>query len=188
MLPINNPDGFHQKYKVTKTDGSPCDPKAVYLVLRLDGTSFYSIASRMAAKVYAENTPAKKMGDDLVKMIKRLGDESWAKAEAVADAEARVEAETAAKVVAKAKFAVEAKTKTWGAVMAETEVAAKAWDVAKANLAAWAKAAITARSKAKGETMVAAEAAVKAEAWAASKIGEEAWADAWDEITDWAAT
>lgn len=28
--------GWHQKYVITKTDGSPVDPDAVYFVLRLD--------------------------------------------------------------------------------------------------------------------------------------------------------
>ncbi|WP_219824447.1 hypothetical protein, partial [Enterobacter cloacae complex sp. 4DZ1-17B1] len=31
-----NPNGFHSRYSVTKADGSPCDPDAIYFVLRVD--------------------------------------------------------------------------------------------------------------------------------------------------------
>ncbi len=31
-----NPDGFHARYRVTKADGTPCDPGAIYFVMRLD--------------------------------------------------------------------------------------------------------------------------------------------------------
>lgn len=33
----SNPHGLHQRYVVAKTSGEPVDPKAIYLVLRLDG-------------------------------------------------------------------------------------------------------------------------------------------------------
>lgn len=31
-----NPNGLHQRYIVTKADGSPVDPNAIYFVMRLD--------------------------------------------------------------------------------------------------------------------------------------------------------
>ena len=38
MLPTEseNPNGLHARYIVTKASGEPCDPEAVYFVLRLD--------------------------------------------------------------------------------------------------------------------------------------------------------
>jgi hypothetical protein len=53
-----NPDGLHQRYNVTKADGSPTDPNAVYFVLRLDsgGSDPKHIAAcRQAARVYARH-------------------------------------------------------------------------------------------------------------------------------------
>lgn len=51
-----NPYGFHRKYAVSKADGSPVDPNAEYLVLRLDDgckQSPHFRASRKAAHTYA---------------------------------------------------------------------------------------------------------------------------------------
>ena len=38
MIPIRqkNPDGLHQRYKISKVDGAPIDVEAEYFVLRLD--------------------------------------------------------------------------------------------------------------------------------------------------------
>lgn len=39
MLPTpeQNPDGLHGRYKITKVDGTPVDPEAIYFILRIDG-------------------------------------------------------------------------------------------------------------------------------------------------------
>ena len=188
MLPTKkeNPHGFHRKYNITKADGSPCDPEAVYLVLRLDGTSFYSVASRMAAKVYAENTPAEKMGEDLLQMTKRLGDESWAEAVpkvhwADAMAEDKLTAE-AAKAASKSKVRakVEAKAEAWSKAEAWAKSIAKTW----AETSAWAKA----EDRAETKVWVEIKAEVWAEVWAEATIRAEAArakADAWAEVEAW---
>ena len=44
-------DGLYGKYIVTKSDGSPVDPKADYFVLRLDTDK----TARHAARTYARN-------------------------------------------------------------------------------------------------------------------------------------
>lgn len=41
--------GIYEKYTITKTDGTPIDPKAQYFVLRLDT----DLAARIAAVAYA---------------------------------------------------------------------------------------------------------------------------------------
>jgi len=45
--------GFYQKYKVEYADGSPIDPRAQYLVLRLDAGEYLS-ACRAGAAAFAE--------------------------------------------------------------------------------------------------------------------------------------
>lgn len=53
----DNPTGLHQRYKVTKADGSPTDQLATYFVLRLDshGKDVQHIAAcRAAARAYAD--------------------------------------------------------------------------------------------------------------------------------------
>ena len=53
----DNPDGFHCRYNVTKTDGTPSDPNAMYFVLRLDGNGKderHINACRSAAIAYAK--------------------------------------------------------------------------------------------------------------------------------------
>ena len=72
-----NPRGLHQRYIVTKADGSPIDPKATYFVLRLDsnGTDAGHIAAcRCAAKEYAENAPVhlKVMAKELLDLVESL--------------------------------------------------------------------------------------------------------------------
>jgi hypothetical protein len=55
-----NPQGFHQRYVVTKTNGEPVDPRAIYLVLRLDpfGDDLEHVrACRAAAVEYAKKAP-----------------------------------------------------------------------------------------------------------------------------------
>ena len=50
----DNPNGLHQKYIITRADGEPVDPKAVYFVLRLDGDHAHNQASRVAALKWAD--------------------------------------------------------------------------------------------------------------------------------------
>ncbi len=48
----NNPEGLHQRYIVSKVDGSPVDPEAIYLVLRIDRkgeNQWWSACCRYAA-------------------------------------------------------------------------------------------------------------------------------------------
>lgn len=47
-----NPEGFHQKYRVEKLIGES-DPNAVYLVLRLDGEDQWASTCRFAARAIA---------------------------------------------------------------------------------------------------------------------------------------
>ena len=50
-----NPVGLHRRYNVTKANGEPCDPNAVYFVLRLDDNGdddTHLIACREAARAY----------------------------------------------------------------------------------------------------------------------------------------
>jgi effector-binding domain-containing protein len=56
----NNPNGLYRKYTITKTDGSQCDPKAKYFVLRLDRNGKddgHIEACRAAACAYIHNAP-----------------------------------------------------------------------------------------------------------------------------------
>lgn len=46
---MSEQQGLHDKYIVTKVDGSPIDPDAQYFVLRLDT----DIAARVALRAYA---------------------------------------------------------------------------------------------------------------------------------------
>lgn len=62
MIPTKseNPKGLHQRYKITKVDGSPTDPRAVYFVLRLDGFGDdpgHIRACREAALAYVREAP-----------------------------------------------------------------------------------------------------------------------------------
>lgn len=52
-----NPDGLHQRYIISKTDGSPVDKGAEYFVLRLDdggGDPAHVMACRVAVLAYAQ--------------------------------------------------------------------------------------------------------------------------------------
>lgn len=55
--PAENPAGFHGRYTVAHADGSPTDPDAQYLVLRIDGGGndlAHLLACRYAAAEYAD--------------------------------------------------------------------------------------------------------------------------------------
>lgn len=53
----DNPDGLHQRYRITKSNGSKVDGQAEYFVLRLDAGGSdpaHIAASRAAAMTYAD--------------------------------------------------------------------------------------------------------------------------------------
>lgn len=56
---VENPKGFHGRYKVEHADGSPIDPNAVYFVLRIDkggSDPVHVRACRKALKTYVVHT------------------------------------------------------------------------------------------------------------------------------------
>lgn len=62
MLPTQeqHPNGLHQRYRVSKADGTPCDPQAMYFVLRIDphgDDHGHVVACQRAARTYCENAP-----------------------------------------------------------------------------------------------------------------------------------
>lgn len=62
MIPTSqdNPDGLHQRYKIAMANGAPCDPRAAYFVLRLDGLGDdpgHIAACRAAARAYCDHAP-----------------------------------------------------------------------------------------------------------------------------------
>lgn len=72
-----NPHGLHRRYVVTKADGSPCDPNAIYLVLRLDSggkDQEHIAACRVSARKYADEAPGRlsKMTHELRRLLDRL--------------------------------------------------------------------------------------------------------------------
>ncbi len=76
MIPTKeeNPNGLHQRYRITKADGSPVDPRGAYFVLRLDGLgddAGHVFACRMAAIAYADNAPdwMKQTADELRRLV-----------------------------------------------------------------------------------------------------------------------
>jgi hypothetical protein len=76
--PAENPNGLHQRYRVTKMDGE-YDPNAVYFVLRLDGQGddpTWIKACRVAALRLAHELDVLKhmphLADDLRSLVERL--------------------------------------------------------------------------------------------------------------------
>ncbi len=74
----DNPGGLHKRYAITKANGTPCDPNALYFVLRLDsgGSDREHIkACRSAAIAYTQailNGPAfalHEMATDLALLV-----------------------------------------------------------------------------------------------------------------------
>ncbi|WP_309382036.1 hypothetical protein [Cerasicoccus frondis] len=65
----DNPDGYHQKYIISKADGSPVDPGAEYFVLRLTsgGDQDHHKASLRALSAYVDSIEGKlpKLASDL---------------------------------------------------------------------------------------------------------------------------
>ena len=79
--PEENPHGFHARYKITKADGSPVDPRALYFVLRLDphGSDMVHLAAcRAAAKTYCaavgDHPVLSQVGRELKAAIRYAGD------------------------------------------------------------------------------------------------------------------
>ncbi len=73
----DNPHGLHRRYNVTKADGSPVDPRAIYFVLRLDqygDDQEHTKACRQAARVYAHNAPMNlaKMSIELKALVNQI--------------------------------------------------------------------------------------------------------------------
>lgn len=79
MIPTEqeNPDGLNQRYIVTKANGEPCDPRAIYFVLRLDSHGddpLHIEACRWAARMWAENAPShlRKVAKELLTLLDSL--------------------------------------------------------------------------------------------------------------------
>jgi hypothetical protein len=71
------PPGLYDRYVVTKTDGTPIDPRAVYFVLRLDGHGHdreHIESCRRAAKNWCYGAPAhlRQVAVDLFEKIEQL--------------------------------------------------------------------------------------------------------------------
>ncbi len=72
-----NPTGYHARYEIKKADGTPCDPSAVYFVLRLDsggGDHHHIAACRAAMRAYIESATGGPL-DDLALDLEGLLDE-----------------------------------------------------------------------------------------------------------------
>lgn len=61
-------EGYYSKYTVTKRDGSPVEPEAVYFVLRVDTDP----AARAALMQYAHKTPNRDLAGDLYRLLENL--------------------------------------------------------------------------------------------------------------------
>lgn len=79
MLPSerDNPNGLHQRYTIAKANGQPCDPRAFYFVLRLDGLGDdpgHVAACRAAARAYCDHAPThlQRVADELRKLLNHL--------------------------------------------------------------------------------------------------------------------
>lgn len=72
-----NPQGLHKRYKVLKEDGSPVDPRALYMVLRLDSFGRdpgHIKACRAAARAYVANAPQnmQQVAGEIEKLLDQL--------------------------------------------------------------------------------------------------------------------
>jgi hypothetical protein len=79
--PEENPKGLHQRYNITKHDGTPIDPNGIYFVLRLDfnGNDLAHIkACRAASLKYVQyihtglklDHPLQQVADELFDLLK----------------------------------------------------------------------------------------------------------------------
>jgi hypothetical protein len=62
--------GLYEKYLVTKADGTPTDPNAVYFVLRLDTDKLARLAALRYAALVARQNP--QLAQDLRQLIIQL--------------------------------------------------------------------------------------------------------------------
>ena len=69
-------DRLHDKYVVTKVDGSPTDPDAEYFVLRIDRDPFARLATRKYAALIRSVNPD--LADDLESWLERTRDSQGA--------------------------------------------------------------------------------------------------------------
>ena len=74
-----NPKGFHRRYIVSKANGEPVDPDAIYFVLRVDNggdDSLHICACQSALRTYAEcamrTNHLKQLGEELWSMLNEL--------------------------------------------------------------------------------------------------------------------
>ena len=83
--------GLYHKYNVTKADGSPVDPDAYYLVLRLDAGE-YRDACRAGARSFAKAVEAHnpQLAADILDTLPELEDELEASRARVAELEAKL--------------------------------------------------------------------------------------------------
>jgi hypothetical protein len=77
-----NPTGLHRRYNVTKADGTPTDPNALYFVLRIDNKgddAGHIRACRAALRAYAQWLPLQPepgcAGEDLSDSVEDFLDE-----------------------------------------------------------------------------------------------------------------
>ena len=76
----DNPNGLHQRYNVAKANGEQVDPRAIYLVLRLDlygDDEVWTKLCREAAHSLADNTKMRaphlaQMADELRLLCEKL--------------------------------------------------------------------------------------------------------------------
>lgn len=75
-----NPHGFHARYRITKADGTPCDPDAIYFLLRVDngGSDEKHIAAcraallKYATQVIATAPHLNQLGQELMDLLTEL--------------------------------------------------------------------------------------------------------------------
>lgn len=80
--PAEHPNGLHGRYRITKHDGTPCDPRAFYFVLRLDpygDDQGHIHACRRAATLYCDAAPPhlKKVADELRTRVEAFKEARW---------------------------------------------------------------------------------------------------------------
>jgi hypothetical protein len=69
---MDNKEGLYNKYHISKSDGSECDPDAKYFVLRYDKLDANGKAARVALKAYAMLCPSSDLCMDLTEAIRQI--------------------------------------------------------------------------------------------------------------------